>query len=320
MSKYELIMPKMGESVAEATITNWLFEVGDQIQVDDAVVEIATDKVDSEIPSEVEGVLVERLFNENDVVQVGQAVAIIETNQQSENSESLEAIAPMTPEVEQTVEVAKETTSVPSSVSSNADRFYSPLVKNIAKKEKISQAELDTIVGTGKNGRVTKKDMMNYLSSKSTSKPTISKEVVKELSFNPQTEEIIEMGRMEQLIATHMTESLKTSAHVQSFIEVDVTKLWNWRNRVKDNFFKSEGEKITFTPIFMTLVAKALREFPMINVSVNGNQIIKKKNINLGMATALPDGNLIVPVIKNADQLSLLGMSYLYLALLISKS
>lgn len=309
MSKYELIMPKMGESVAEATITNWLFEVGDQIQVDDAVVEIATDKVDSEIPSEVEGILVERLFNENDVVQVGQAVAIIETNQQSENSESLEAIAPMTPEVEQTFEVAKETASEPSSVSSNADRFYSPLVKNIAKKEKISQAELDTIVGTGKNGRVTKKDMMNYLSSKSTFKPTISKEVVKELSFNPQTEEIIEMGRMEQLIATHMTESLKTSAHVQSFIEVDVTKLWNWRNRVKDNFFKSEGEKITFTPIFMTLVAKALREFPMINVSVNGNQIIKKKNINLGMATALPDGNLIVPVIKNADQLSLLGMT-----------
>jgi 2-oxoglutarate dehydrogenase E2 component (dihydrolipoamide succinyltransferase) len=305
-------MPKMGESVAEATITNWLFEIGDRIQIDDAVVEIATDKVDSDIPSEVEGVLVERLFKENDVVQVGQVVAVIETEQSEEKTSSIEEISPMVEEVEQVVEVAQQTVSTPMISVSKSDRFYSPLVKNIAKTENISQTELDAIEGTGKDGRVTKKDMMNFLSNRSNTSHILVQDISQPTTKkwpSSQHEEIIEMGRMEQLISTHMTESLKISAHVQSFIEVDVTKVWNWRNKVKDGFFRSEGEKITFTPIFMMLVAQALREFPMLNISVNGTQIIKKKNINLGMATALPDGNLIVPVIKNADQLSLLGIT-----------
>lgn len=310
MSKYELIMPKMGESVAEATITNWLFEVGDRIQLDDAVVEIATDKVDSEIPSEVEGVLIERLFQENDVVQVGQAVAIIETNQEVEAPISVdEEVTPEVSEVEQTIEIAKQVSESPIVNPNSSERFYSPLVKNIAKTEQISLSELDTITGSGKDGRVTKKDMMEYLSKRSRPASTPNPPKFMQPLTQSQGEEIIEMGRMEQLISSHMTESLKISAHVQSFIEVDVTKLWNWRNKIKDSFFKSEGEKITFTPIFMMLVARALREFPMLNISVNGTQIIKKKHIHLGMATALPDGNLIVPVIKNADQLSLLGIT-----------
>ncbi len=329
MAKFELKLPKMGESVAEATITSWLKEVGDKIEMDEPVLEIATDKVDSEVPSEVDGVLVEKLFNVDDVVQVGQTIAVIEIEGDGENTEiaktpkleevSLKESTPEVTEVQKSVETAKETVTP---VISSEARFYSPLVKNIAKKEGISQEVLDALPGTGKEGRVTKNDILAYLDNKSsdTSKP---QEVIKELATQPIStpkqekppviqsagDEIIEMTRMGKLVAKHMVDSIQTSAHVQSFIEADVTKIWNWRNKIKDEFFKREGENLTFTPIFMEAVAKALRDFPMLNISVQGDTVIKKKNINLGMATALGDGNLIVPVIKNADQLNLVGMT-----------
>ena len=325
MARFELKLPKMGESVAEATITSWLKEVGDTIEADEAVLEIATDKVDSEVPSEVDGVLVEKLFNVDDVVNVGQTIAIIETDGDAPET----AAAPKqesTPEPEaaqevaKTVEVAKETAEP---ITSNGDRFYSPLVKNMAKTEGISQSELDAIPGTGKDGRVTKNDMMAYLDNRGnqpattqaapatpqkTEAPKAAPKTAAPVSVNG-GDEIIEMTRMGKLIAHHMVESVQTSAHVQSFIEADVTNIWNWRKKVKNDFAKREGENLTFTPIFMEAVAKALRDFPMMNISVQGDTIIKKKNINLGMAAALPDGNLIVPVIKNADQLNLVGMA-----------
>jgi 2-oxoglutarate dehydrogenase E2 component (dihydrolipoamide succinyltransferase) len=334
MAKFELKLPKMGESVAEATITSWLKNVGDTIEMDEAVLEIATDKVDSEIPSEIDGVLVEKLFDVDDVVKVGQTIAIIETD----GEEPKATIEPETEMVKQDVEVEPETISkvlktvesaqqaVASTIVSG-DRFYSPLVKNIAKQEGISQAELDTLQGTGKDNRVTKNDILAYLEQRS-AKPIAKPEPVqtqespkispvqingidqpKEAPVVSGEDEIIEMTRMGKLIAHHMVQSVQTSAHVQSFIEADVTKIWNWRNKVKDEFLKREGENLTFTPIFMEAVAKALRDFPMLNISVQGDSIIKKKHINLGMATSLQDGNLIVPVIKDADQLNLVGMT-----------
>jgi len=329
MANFELKLPKMGESVAEATITSWLKDVGDTIEADEAVLEIATDKVDSEVPSEVDGVLVEKLFNVDDVVQVGQVIAVIKT----EGGDTVEVKATETPaepvaepeapkavaEVAKTVVAAKESVEP---VISTEDRFYSPLVKNIAKKEGIAQSELDTIQGTGKDNRVTKNDIKTYLESRSSapvaapkadsvvsntskaqSKPVAEKPVV-----TSGDDEIIEMSRMGKLISKYMVDSVQTSAHVQSFIEADVTNIWNWRKKVKSGFVKREGENLTFTPIFMEAITKALRDFPMMNISVEGDKIIKKKAINVGMAAALPDGNLIVPVIKNADQLSLLGM------------
>ena len=322
MAKFELKLPKMGESVAEATITSWLKEVGDTIELDEAVLEIATDKVDSEVPSEVDGVLVEKLFNVDDVVQVGQTIAIIETEGEDvpeattvkEETQVEEAVE----QVEQTIVIAKETVA---SVTSTDNRFYSPLVKNIAKKEGISQTELDAIKGSGKEGRVTKNDIIAYIVNRGSvkaetpaiSKPTPTPTQPKATPVAPVVsngeDEIIEMTRMGKLIAHHMVESIQTSAHVQSFIEADVTKIWNWRKKVKDDFMKREGENLTFTPIFLEAVAKALRDFPMLNIAVQGDTIIKKKNINLGMAAALPDGNLIVPVIKNADQLNLVGIT-----------
>jgi 2-oxoglutarate dehydrogenase E2 component (dihydrolipoamide succinyltransferase) len=321
MAKFELKLPKMGESVAEATITSWLKEVGDTIEADEAVLEIATDKVDSEVPSEVTGVLVEKFFNVDDVVQVGQVIAVIETEGSGEVSAPKAEIVSeqvAVAQVAQTVETAKETVA---SVSSSEDRFYSPLVKNIAKQEGVSQAELDAISGTGKDGRVTKNDILAHLESRSAA-PQIAKMVGTPKAAPAKTEkpaaapvmssgddEIIEMTRMGKIIAHHMVESVQTSAHVQSFIEADVTKIWNWRNKVKDSFAKREGENLTFTPIFMEAIAKALRDFPMMNISVQGDTIIKKKHINLGMAAALGDGNLIVPVIKDADQLNLVGMT-----------
>lgn len=326
MAKFELKLPKMGESVAEATVTNWLKNVGDTIEMDEAVLEIATDKVDSEVPSEVEGVLVEQLFNVDDVVQVGQTLAIIETDGDApaaapEVAEKPDAVAPeVVAKVEDTVVKAKETTA-PVAIESTGDRFYSPLVKNMAAAEGIDQAELDAIPGTGKDGRVTKNDMLAYLENRG-QQTTVTSSVVTERSRSavetsqPKTpvsvngqDEIIEMTRMGKLIAHHMVESVSTSAHVQSFVECDVTNIWNWRNRVKGAFEAREGEKLTFTPIFMEAVAKALKDFPMMNISVDGDKIIKRKDINLGMAAALPDGNLIVPVIKKADQLNLVGMS-----------
>ena len=337
MAKFELKLPKMGESVAEATITSWLKEVGDTIEMDEAVLEIATDKVDSEVPSEVEGVLVEKLFEVDDVVQVGQTIAVIEMEGGDEVVQAPKVEAPKpaeeapakaVAEVAQTVVAAKE--SVAPVVSSTEGRFYSPLVRNIAKKEEISQEELDSIAGTGKEGRVTKNDILGYIENKGSQPTKLAEEAPQPVEVSAPVptskveekpkvkeepvvvsggDEIIEMTRMGKLIAKHMVESVQTSAHVQSFIEADVTNIWNWRNKVKGDFKKREGENLTFTPIFMEAVARALKDFPMMNISVQGDTIIKKKNINLGMAAALPDGNLIVPVIKNADQLNLLGMA-----------
>ncbi|MFB9057760.1 dihydrolipoamide acetyltransferase family protein [Mariniflexile ostreae] len=346
MAKFELKLPKMGESVAEATITTWLKNVGDTIELDEVVLEIATDKVDSDIPSEVEGVLVERLFQENDVVQVGQTIAIIETEEEGSQKESQKSQENSVPEeameaVEQISERIDAAQDAVTTVTSTEDRFYSPLVRNIAKEEGISQAELDSLTGTGKTGRVTKDDILAYLKNrthkpKSVADSTIEstfkahdtdvKQVTQEASqlekgpvekqqpikaslVSNGEDEIIEMTRMGKLVANHMMESLQTSAHVQSFIEADVTRIWNWRNKVKAGFEKREGEKLTFTPIFMEVVAKALKDYPMLNIAVHDGKIIKKKNINIGMAAALEDGNLIVPVIKNADQLNLVGMT-----------
>lgn len=326
MAKFELKLPKMGESVAEATLTSWLKEVGDTIEADEPVLEIATDKVDSEVPSEVDGVLVEKLFNVDDVIQVGQTIAIIETEgdapaaappaQAASPEPSAEVAAA---EVAETVTAAKEAVApaTQSQIQSDGERFYSPLVKNIAQTEGVSQEELDGIAGTGLEGRVTKNDILAYLKNRGTgaalpkatpAAPPVPAAKPAAVSVNGE-DEIIEMTRMGKLIAHHMVESVSTSAHVQSFVEVDVTNIWNWRNKVKIDFEKREGEKITFTPIFMEAVAKALRDFPMMNISVSGDTIIKKKNINLGMAAALADGNLIVPVIKKADQLNLVGMT-----------
>ncbi len=321
MAKFELKLPKMGESVAEATITNWLKNVGDTIEMDEAVLEIATDKVDSEVPSEVSGVLVEQLFQKDDVVKVGQTIAIIETEGGSvETPKTTEVAAPIIAEVTKTVETAKE--SVAPADFSGSEKFFSPLVKNIANQEGVSIAELESISGSGKDGRVTKDDILKFVESrKSTPKVVtpITVEEPKAAISQPSTQavpvsvnggdEIIEMDRMRKLISKYMVESVQTSAHVQSFIEVDVTNIVKWRDRVKNAFEKREGEKLTFTPIFMEAVAKALKDFPGMNISVEGDYIIKKKNINLGMAAALPNGNLIVPVIKNADQLNLVGMA-----------
>jgi len=333
MSKFELKLPRMGESVAEATLTAWLKEVGDTIEMDEPIFEIATDKVDSEVPSEVDGVLIERLFNVDDVIKVGQTVAIIEIDSDAEITEVVEQKTAMEEEttevLEKTVAVAKETITAPVQDYSSTERFYSPLVKNIAKQEGISIAVLDSIKGTGKEGRVTKKDILAFVEN---GEPvaSITNETVtaaKEVSIAPKkavvaeavqqvsrvqysgADEVIEMTRMGKLVAKHMVNSISTSAHVQSFIEVDVTNIVTWRNKNKDTFEKNEGEKLTFTPIFMEAVAKALKKYPMMNVSVDGDTVIKKKNINIGMAAALPDGNLIVPVIKNADQLNLVGMA-----------
>jgi len=319
MAKFELKLPKMGESVAEATITNWLKNVGDSISADEAVLEIATDKVDSEVPSEVSGTLTEILFQVNDVVKVGQTIAIIETEggsvaatPVSEVTSTPAAIA----EVVKTVEVA-QATAAPADFKAS-DKFYSPLVKNIAAAEGIAVTELDTITGSGKDGRVTKEDVLKFVESRKskvespkvsvqqTSTPVAS--VAVPVSVNG-GDEIVEMDRMRKLISGYMVASVQTSAHVQSFIEVDVTNIVKWRNKVKDAFEKREGEKLTFTPIMMEAVAKALKDFPGMNISVDGDYIIKRKNINLGMAAALPNGNLIVPVIKNADQLNLVGMA-----------
>ena len=317
MAKFELKLPKMGESVAEATITNWLKKVGDKIEVDEAVLEIATDKVDSEIPSEISGVLSEILFNVDDIVKVGQTIAIIETEAQVPLPE---VVTPeVAPEsivaVEEIIEKAVATVSEPANFSSS-EKFFSPLVKNIAKQEGVSISELEAINGSGKEGRVTKEDILKFVDSL---KSNVAAPVSIPTTSTPQTkaapvslnggDEIVEMDRMRKLISGYMMASINTSAHVQSFIEVDVTNIWKWREKNKNAFEKKEGEKLTFTPIFMEAVAKALRDFPGMNISVDGDYIIKKKNINLGMAASLPNGNLIVPVIKNADQLNLVGMA-----------
>ena len=319
MAQVELIMPKMGESVAEATVIKWLKNVGDTIEIDESVLEIATDKVDSEIPSSIEGVLVKQLFKEDDVVLVGQAVAIIDTNADATQiDETPVAKVEVEPseelvKIEKIIEETIETTSIPKSSDSN--KFFSPLVRSIAQKEGISGAELESISGSGKNGRVTKKDILTYLSKRSTAAATHKTSTVSTAQITAPSipvmegDEIIEMDRMRKLIANHMVMSKQVSPHVTSLVEADVTNIVNWRNEIKDEFFKREGEKITFTPIFVDAIVKAIKDFPMINIAVEGTNIIKRKHINIGMAAALPNGNLIVPVIKDADQKSMVGLT-----------
>ena len=320
MAQVELIMPKMGESVAEATIIKWLKKEGDKIAADETVLEIATDKVDSEIPSTAEGTLIKRLFNEGDVVQVGKAIAIISTDVNAV-AEITAVKTPVLTQVVKEVAIAPVTEVIAVSKSSSSGKFYSPLVRNIAKEEGISMIELDALQGSGVNGRVTKNDILAYIPNKG--KQTSQRPAVKETvsSTNNGTaiakpaisvnagDEIIEMDRMRKLIADHMVMSKHTSPHVTSFVEADVTNVVLWREKVKKDFEKREGEKLTFTPIFIEALAKAIKDFPMINVSLDGTKIIKRKNINIGMATALPSGNLIVPVIKNADTLNLVGIT-----------
>lgn len=328
MAEYKLIMPKMGESIAEATIISWLKNEGDAIEVDEAVLEIATDKVDSEVPSMEAGTLSKKLYNEGDVVKVGEPIAIINTagEQTTPKIETIEEPAPAVEAIEKTIEIAHEVVaSEPIIKNGSNNKFYSPLVMNIAKTEGISAAQLETISGTGQDGRVTKKDILAFIENDqntstdhaqletftspnpSTPKPTPSAEI-KDISLQP-GDELIEMDRMRKLIADHMVMSKHTSPHVTSFVEADVTNLVNWRNKIKSEFKAREGENFTFTPIFIEAIVKAIKDFPMINVSVSGDQIIKRKNINIGMAAALPSGNLIVPVIKNADFMNLTGLA-----------
>ena len=325
MARFELKLPKMGESVAEATLTSWLKNVGDQVALDEAIVEIATDKVDSEIPSEVEGILLEQLFDVDDLIKVGETIAIIETVGEDTVMTANDVVfvkAEDVVKVEKEVEKEIEATKIDK--ISVSGKFYSPLVRNIAAAENVSMEELEAIIGTGKDNRITKNDILAYIESgrviasptengsNQIKEPIVEKTAPKKdavpVSVNGE-DEVIEMTRMGKLIAHHMIESIQTSAHVQSFIEVDVTNIVLWRNNIKDKFQAREHEKITYTPIFMLAVAKAIKAFPMINIAVKGDKIIKKKAINLGMAAALEDGNLIVPVIKNADLLSLVGMT-----------
>ncbi len=319
MGKYLLKLPKMGESIAEATITNWLKEVGDTVEIDESIVEIATDKVDSDVPSEFQGKLVKKNFEVNDVVKVGEVIAEIETD--LKDNEETKIMSQETDKeliIDDKKKIASEeikTVSIPSmdllkndkdnSEINKSDKFFSPLVKNIAKKENINQEELNSIIGSGKEGRVTKQDILNYVDSKSTksdhshvneSKPLVG-------------DQIIELDRMGKIIFDHMSNSKKISAHVQSFVEVDVTNLWEWRDRFKDSFLEKEGQKLTFTPLFLDAVIKSLKDYPILNSSIIDEKIIMKRSINIGMATAIENGNLIVPVIKNADHLNLKGLT-----------
>ena len=321
MAEFKVELPKMGESVAEATITTWLKAVGDVIQEDEPIVEIATDKVDSEVPAPCSGILKKVLFNEGDVVEVGSVFAIIDSEASSESQDT----PPLKPtisneEIENKVEqeILTNTAKIETQNNfNNSSKFYSPLVKSIASKEGISLEELEKINGTGSNQRVTKKDILNYVSSgKKTNTPKVIANSKQPIIDTPKVvqnisgqDEIIEMDRMRKLIADHMVNSVNTAPHVTSFVEADVTNLVLWRNKTKKEFLEKEGEKLTFTPIFIEAIAKALRDYPLVNSSIDGDNIVIKSNINIGMATALPSGNLIVPVIKNADQLNLVGLA-----------
>jgi 2-oxoglutarate dehydrogenase E2 component (dihydrolipoamide succinyltransferase) len=336
MAQFDMIMPKMGESVAEATITKWLKNIGDPIAADESVLEIATDKVDSEVPSPKAGVLVQRLFNEGDVVQVGTVIAVIADSMSDASAAPTPSATPAgqsAPAPAATVQTAASPAPSPT-ISSGSDRFYSPLVKNIAREEGISQSELDAVSGTGKDGRVTKEDILAYVEKRkqapvSTAPKIETPSVAPRVDSTPSAasstpapapakspaipvypgDEIVEMDRMRKLIADHMVKSKATSAHVTSYVEADVTNIVLWREKIKSQFEKREGAKITFTPIFIECLIRAIKDFPMINISVDGSNIIVRKDINIGMAAALPTGNLIVPVIKNADQKNLIGLT-----------
>ncbi|MDR3273261.1 MAG: 2-oxo acid dehydrogenase subunit E2 [Flavobacteriaceae bacterium] len=321
MAEYKLVLPAMGEGIMEATVTGWVKNEGDSINEDEIVIEIATDKVDSEIPSPVSGRLIRKLKNTNDICQIGEVFAILEIEgenteidtsninvEKSENQiieeEKTEVVSELEKPLEETIQE-----DVKSEVVSK-ELFLSPLIKSICREENISHEELVAIQGTGLGGRITKSDLMSYLKNQ-TESSALSKEknTPKTVVSASVGDEIIEMDRMRKLIAEHMIASKQTSVHVTSFIEADVTNIVLWRNKNKDIFLKKEGEKLTFMPVFVQAVVKAIKEFPMVNISVDGDKIIKKKNINIGMAAALPNGNLIVPVIKNADQLSLSGLA-----------
>ena len=351
MGKHLLKLPKMGESVAEATLIKWLKEEGDNIEIDDVIVEIATDKVDTDVSSEFSGVLIEKCFAENDVIQVGEVIAVIQTNLEDQNTEedftekknklkktvqdsitsNDETIAETPPTYslpepqtkfesfdslieDKTINELTPSNSNNTSILNNNNDFYSPLVKSIAKAEKLTDEELKNIKGTGKDNRVTKKDLLVYLNNRNHSPSDISDEVnqidfIKSSLTNENGDQIIEMSRMAKLTADHMIMSKQTSAHVQSFIEADLTNIWEWREKHKHTFQSREGEKLTFTPLFITAVIKALKDFPLLNSSVEGDKIIQKREINIGMATAMADGNLIVPVIRNANHLNLVGLA-----------
>lgn len=337
MPKVELIIPKMGESVSEATIIAWTKQVGDMVEIDDTIIEVATDKVDSEVPSTHEGKLVEQLFGTDDVVQVGEAFAILETEGEEDNNEKniVEENINDQKEVEEEVkeEISKiennitESPNITSSNLNSGTRFYSPLVKNIASSEGIDINELESIQGNGKDGRVTKSDILAYIENKTDGKTQKNVVPEKSISDKPKTIieekpklsstpiantgdiEIVEMDRMRKLISSHMTMSKQTSAHITSFVEADMTNIVNWRNKVKAGFKEREGQNITFTPIIIEAMSKAVKDFPMINVSVDGTDIHIHKNVNIGMAAALPDGNLIVPVIKECQNKNLVGIT-----------
>ncbi len=338
MAQIEIRLPKMGESVTEATITNWLKNVGDSVDMDEPLVEVATDKVDNELPSEAAGVLVKCLFEKDQVAQVGDVIAIISTEGGDAvvaEAPKAEAAAAATQEVLASVEAAVATANGSTAMldkTGPSGKFYSPLVRSIAEKENISMTELETLSGTGQDGRVTKKDILDFVKNRGAGTATTAApraELVQSAPAAPMAptnggflsnikepvvtplpgDEIIEMDRMRKLIADHMIMSTHVSPHVTSYVEADVTNIVEWRNKVKDGFKKREGENITFTPIFIEAVVKAIKDFPMINVSVSGTNIIKRRDINIGMAAALPSGNLIVPVIKNADRLNLTGLT-----------
>jgi 2-oxoglutarate dehydrogenase E2 component (dihydrolipoamide succinyltransferase) len=349
MAQVELIMPKMGESIMEATILKWVKQVGDTVEEDETILEIATDKVDSEVPSPVDGKITEILFKEDEVVEIGTVIARIATEVSEEEAQASPALKETSGDALQQpsnngqskgASEKKEEKRVPATVSaqqqtaspsveigaSEGSRFYSPLVRNIAKKENISIEELEAIPGTGAKGRVTKHDILSYVENREApissptqtatpptpvqkSAPTTPPPAPRKTVQEDENVEIIEMDRMRRLIADHMVASKHTSPHVTSFVEVDVTDIVNWRNKHKKAFQEKYGEKITFTPIFIEAVVKAINDFPLVNITVDGNNIIRKKNINIGMAAALPSGNLIVPVIKNADHLNLLGLT-----------
>lgn len=338
MAQVELIMPKMGESIMEATILNWVKKEGDEVEMDETILEIATDKVDSEVPSPVAGRIAKILFPVDETVEIGKVIAIIETEGESASPAATPSVAEPTTEATAPAASPQPATSpatpqeqpATAAVSSSEGRFYSPLVRNIAKEEGIAQNELDSIAGSGKDGRVTKKDILAYVSNRSSapaapqnvqpaapsapspSTPSIDQPIVSAPPVDASGSsnvEIIEMDRMRRLIADHMVNSKHTSPHVTSFVEADVTPIVEWRNRNKHAFQQKFGEKITFTPIFIEAIVRAIHDYPMINVSVDGTKIIRKKDINIGMAAALPSGNLIVPVIKKADHLSLIGLT-----------
>ena len=331
MGKYQLKLPKMGESIAEATITKWLKDVGDNVEIDESLVEIATDKVDSDVPSEYKGKLIKKNFEVNDVVKVGEVIAEIETdmidndNTIIKSKEIKDEIMVEDAKDEIVVEDIKDEISnedvlqdIPSielldkddkvdiqKTKSKSDKFYSPLVKNIAKKEKISGHELDSIIGSGKDGRVTKQDILSYVKSRSNN----LKDNIQVETSSSREDQVLELDRMGKIIFDHMSSSKKISAHVQSFVEVDVSNLWDWREKYKKSFFDNEGQRLTFTPLFIDAVVKSLKDYPIINSSVVGEKVIIKKSINIGMATAVENGNLIVPVIRNADHLNLKGLT-----------